>query len=164
MTVHSEDIGNTFGPKGLSIGSSRHVSRTDGKLGPRLTPSTLDCAGLAARVPGERLPPQPDGRPTCRVTTSGRSVRGGGIPISLLVGILPQQVGRPVEDRTGLSGLFDFDLDFSAEGRDVGAAAVAGDRPSIFTALQEQLGLKLDATRAPTQVYVIDKLARPAQD
>ena len=65
------------------------------------------------------------------LATSGRSYRGGGIPISLLAGVLPQHVGRPVEDRTGLTGLFDIDLDFSAKGCDVGAAPVAGDRPSI---------------------------------
>ena len=51
------------------------------------------------------------------LATIGRTYRGGGIPISLLAGVLPQQVGRPVEDRTGLTGLFDFDLDFSAKRR-----------------------------------------------
>jgi uncharacterized protein (TIGR03435 family) len=65
------------------------------------------------------------------LATGGRNYRGGGIPISLLAGVLPQQVGWPVEDRTGLTGLFDFDRDFSAKGRDVGAAPVAGDPPSI---------------------------------
>jgi len=86
------------------------LARTDGKLGARLTPSRLDCTMLlAGRGTGAPLPPQADGRPTCRVSTSGRSFRGGGSSIAVLAAILPQQVGRPVEDRTGLTGLFDFD-------------------------------------------------------
>jgi uncharacterized protein (TIGR03435 family) len=141
------------------------LARTDGKLGPRLTPSKLDCAALlAGRGAVAPLPPQADGRPTCRISTSGRSFRGGGTSIALLAAILPQQVGRSVEDRTGLSGLFDFDLEFSAEGRDVGAATVPGDPPSIFTALQEQLGLRLESTPAPVEVFVIDKVERPTED
>ncbi len=129
------------------------LARTDGNLGPRLTRSPLDCAALLAGRDGAApLPPQADGRPTCRVSASGRSFRGGGSSIGVLAAILPQQVGRPVEDRTGLSGLFDYDLEFSAEGRDLGAIPVGGDTPSIFTALQEQLGLRLESARAPLDV------------
>ena len=141
------------------------LARTDGKLGPRLTPSALDCAALlAGRGAGAPLPPQADGRPTCRVSTSGRSFQAGGSSIAVLAAILPQHVGRSVEDRTGLIGLFDFDLEFSPEGRDIGATPVVGDPPSIFTALQEQLGLKLESTRAPVEVFVIDKVERPTED
>jgi uncharacterized protein (TIGR03435 family) len=139
------------------------LARTDGKLGPRLTPSRLDCVMLG-RGTAAPLPPQADGRPTCRVSTSGRSFRGGGSSIAVLAAILPQQVGRRVEDRTGLTGLFDFDLDFSAEGCDLAATPVPGDPPSIFTALQEQLGLKLESTRAPVEAFVIDHVARPMED
>jgi uncharacterized protein (TIGR03435 family) len=141
------------------------LARTDGKLGPRLTMSTLDCAALlAGRGSAAPLPPQADGRPTCRVSTSGRSFRGGGSSIAVLAGILPQQVGRPVHDHTGLTGLFDFDLEFSAEGRDPAATPVGGDTPSIFTALQEQLGLRLESARAPLDVFVIDRVERPTDD
>ena len=141
------------------------LARTDGNLGPRLTRSTLDCAALLAGRDGAApLPPQADGRPTCRVSSSGRSFRGGGSSIGVLAAILPQQVGRPVEDRTGLSGLFDFDLEFSAEGRDLDAIPVGGDTPSIFTALQEQLGLRLESARAPLDVFVIDRVERPTDD
>jgi len=141
------------------------LARSGGQLGPRLTPSRLDCAALlAGRGSAAPLPPQADGRPTCRVSTSGGSFRGGGSSIGVLAAILPQQVGRPVEDRTGLTGLFDFALEFSPEGRDVGAPSVAGSPPSIFTALQEQLGLKLESTRGPVEVFVIDKVERPTED
>jgi uncharacterized protein (TIGR03435 family) len=98
------------------------------------------------------------------VSTSGRTFRGGGSSIGVLASILPQQVGRPVHDRTGLTGLFDFDLEFSAEGRDLAATAAGGDTPSIFTALQEQLGLRLESARAPLEVFVIDRVERPTDD
>jgi len=141
------------------------LAHADGKLGPRLTPSRLDCpALLAGRGAGGPLPPQADGRPTCRVQTTRGSFRGGGSSIATLADILPQQVDRHVEDQTGLTGLFDFDLEFSAEGRNLGATASAGDSPSIFTALQEQLGLRLESTRAPAEVFIIDKVERPTAD
>ena len=141
------------------------LARTDGKLGPRLTPSTLDCSALLAGGGSSApLAPQADGRPTCRVSAGGRSFRGGGSSIAVLADILPQQVGRPVQNRTGLTGLFDFDLDFSAEGRDLRATAVNADTPSIFTALQEQLGLRLESARAPLEVFIIDRVERPTDD
>jgi uncharacterized protein (TIGR03435 family) len=139
------------------------VARPDGKLGPQLTPSKLDCGVLAGRAGGGRLPPQADGRPTCRVSTSGRTFSGGGATMAMLAAVLPQQVQRRVDDRTGLTGLFDFDLEFSTEGRDP-AATPAGDLPSIFTALQEQLGLKLESARAPAEVFIIDRVSRPVAD
>jgi uncharacterized protein (TIGR03435 family) len=65
-----------------------------------------------------------------------------------------------VFDRTGLSGLFDFELRSS----DTNPAVAGSDLPSIFTALQEQLGLKLEPTRGPAEVIVIDRVARPTAD
>ena len=141
------------------------LARPDGKLGPRLTRSTLDCAALlAGRGSAAPLPPQADGRPTCRLSTSGRSFRGGGSSLAALASILPLQVGRTVHDHTGLTGLFDFDLEFSAEARDPAANAAGGDTPSIFTALQEQLGLRLESARAPLDVFVIERVERPTDD
>jgi uncharacterized protein (TIGR03435 family) len=141
------------------------LARTDGTFGPRLKRSALDCAALlAGRGGAAPLPAQADGRPTCRVSTSGQSVRAGGSSIAVLASILPTQVGRTVQDRTGLTGLFDFDLEFSAEGRGLTATAVGGDTPSIFTALQEQLGLRLESARAPLEVFVIDRVERPTDD
>jgi uncharacterized protein (TIGR03435 family) len=61
-------------------------------------------------------------------------------------------VGRPVLDKTGLSGLYAFSLEFSRKDGD--------DRPSIFAALQDQLGLKLKADKAPMDMAVIDHVAR----
>ena len=82
---------------------------------------------------------------------------------------------RPIIDRTGLSGSFDIDLEWTpdpAQARSTDAAARAaaavaatpGERVSIFTALQEQLGLRLQPARASLEVLVIDRLERPTPD
>ncbi|MCU1233295.1 MAG: hypothetical protein JWP63_1262 [Candidatus Solibacter sp.] len=63
-------------------------------------------------------------------------------------------VGRPVVDRTGLTGLFEFRLDFSVTPND--------DRPNLLSALQEQLGLKLESSRGPVEIFVIDHLEKPS--
>jgi uncharacterized protein (TIGR03435 family) len=78
-------------------------------------------------------------------------------------------VGRMVLDRTGLSGAFDLDLEWTPErtalaGDASPGAPPASEGPSIFTALQEQLGLKLDSRRGPVDVLVIDHVERPTVD
>ena len=73
-------------------------------------------------------------------------------------------VGRLVIDRTGLTGDFDLDLSYTPESPARGAIGVPTDGPSIFTALQEQLGLKLESQRGPVDVFVIDRAERPTPD
>jgi uncharacterized protein (TIGR03435 family) len=63
---------------------------------------------------------------------------------------------RPIVDQTNLKGVFDLTLDFAPEG------AESSEFPSIFTALQEQLGLKLESAKAPIEVLVVDKIERPS--
>jgi uncharacterized protein (TIGR03435 family) len=75
-----------------------------------------------------------------------------------------QFASRPVADGTGLSGRFDVTLTWNRELRDAPAAnavSVAGDLPNLFTALQEQLGLKVEPSRGPVDVLVLDRLERP---
>ena len=80
---------------------------------------------------------------------------------------------RPVIDRTGLEGRYDFTLDwrpdefqfpFAPAARRAEAAASADALPDLFTAFQEQLGLKLEATKAPVTVLVIDKVSKPSEN
>ena len=71
---------------------------------------------------------------------------------------LTRFVGRTVVDRTGLEGYYDWQLLFSPPG----SADQTGG--SIFTALQEQMGLKLESTRAPVEVWVVDRVERPTPD
>jgi len=74
--------------------------------------------------------------------------------IATFAAALARPTGRPVIDKTGLTGDFDIDLKYAPE------KAVDSSLPSIFTALQEQLGLKLESTKVPFEVLVIDHVNR----
>jgi len=91
----------------------------------------------------------------------------------MLSAILGRSVGRPVVDRTGVEGYFNFTLEFAPEAGIAGPlppgeprpdAPARSDAPSLFTAVQEQLGLKLESTRAPVDVLVIDKASQPTEN
>lgn len=73
---------------------------------------------------------------------------------------------RPVVDRTGLTGKFDFDLEWAPDetqfGGEVPVAPTGASAPPFFTAIQQQLGLRLEATRGPVEALVVDKAARPS--
>jgi bla regulator protein blaR1 len=90
-----------------------------------------------------------------------------GQPMVRFVRILSQQLGRPIVDKTGLMGNYTFDLKWTP---DQGAPDVdsgvdtSGSAPSIFTAVQEQLGLKLEPTKAPVPTLVIDSIQRPTEN
>ena len=84
-----------------------------------------------------------------------------------LAASLGNRVGRPVIDKTGLSGKFGFELSWVADlilatGTPDPGADISG--PSIFTALQEQLGLRLDSQKGPIEVLVIDRAEKPAEN
>ena len=103
---------------------------------------------------------------TGRKATISRKIGGtftaGGTEISALVIILTAAAGRPVLDKTGLTGGFDIDLKWTpALGTDAPAGA---DAVSIFTAVQEQLGLRLENGSAPLDVLVIDRIERPSEN
>jgi len=72
-----------------------------------------------------------------------------------------RDVGRLVIDKTGLAGKFDFELDWKREALDGKPEASNDDRPSIFTALQEQLGLRLEAAKIPIEAIVIESAEKP---
>lgn len=71
---------------------------------------------------------------------------------------LSRQLGRPVQDQTGLDGRYDFTLEFAPDTGPCAKAANADstDAPSIFTAIEEQLGLRLEPAKGPVEVIVID--------
>ena len=141
-----------------------------GSLGPRLRQRTATCEavakGLAAGEPcrGHVFP----GTLSARGVTMTQFVSG-------LARLMPD-VGRSVVDRTGLTGSFDVDLTWTPDrtpmampmppGGDgtVTIPPVDPNGPSLFTALQEQLGLRLEASRGPVQVLVIDEIAKPTED
>jgi uncharacterized protein (TIGR03435 family) len=137
------------------------VARADGTLGPGLKQSDIDCAALAAaRRAGVAVPPRPEPgqRRPCTMMMAGGTLRAGSVPMSSLAATLSSPTQRTVVDRTGLTGNFDFDLTYSTE------QSADASSPSLFTALQEQLGLKLDAVRIPIEVLVVDSVERPTPD
>jgi bla regulator protein BlaR1 len=91
-----------------------------------------------------------------------------GLPMATIVRLLSQQLGRTVVDKTGLTGIYDVNLKWTP---DSGPASMMGadskptpdtSGPSIFTAIQEQLGLKLESRKGPVEVLVIDSAERPS--
>ncbi len=127
------------------------VARADRRLGPQLKPS-IDCEGADRR---------PD---MCGLQVSDK-ISGHGQRMSALARILPLFAGRYVVDQTGLTGGFDFELQAPevAGGRGAdGPGADAGG--GFFTALQEQLGLKLMSTKGPLEFVVIDSIEHPSED
>jgi uncharacterized protein (TIGR03435 family) len=152
------------------------------KPGPNLLRSDVDCQALAAAGRKGGQPPVSWTRekkygPQCGTHMGFGEIRGGARPMTLLATMLAQVVQRPVIDRTELAGGFDFDLRWTPDtlpARPPGTPAdqpfrmngveIDPNGPSIFTALQEQLGLKLEATRGPVDVLVVDHVERPAPD
>src|SRR5882724_2837611 len=117
---------------------------------------------VAAKNAATKLKPRkavPDGESGMRILGPGVKVSFTSQPLSDLAGFLSTltAVGRPVLDRSGLTGLYSFNLDLNE-------AVKPGteDRPSVSTVLQEQLGLKLEARRSPVEVLVIDRVERPS--
>ena len=154
------------------------LARSDGKLGEGLRVSTVDCAAIRGRgvrgfgpgAPPPGLPP-PGERPQCGMRIAPNQVLAGGIPLAPLTQMLSQFTQRIVIDRTGLTGTFDIDLTFTPERLPQGPPppgappiTIDPNGPSLFTALQEQLGLKLESERAPVEVLVIDHVERPTPD
>ena len=148
------------------------MARPGGKPGPALKPASGDCspAAFAARAGGP--PPTPGGAPpvVCGMQQGPGRIRFGGFPLSLFVNGISGRVGRAVLDRTGLTGNWDFELAFAAEvppgALPPGAEPppIDPDAPNLFTAIQEQLGLKLESTKGPVEVLVIDSAQRPTPD
>jgi uncharacterized protein (TIGR03435 family) len=99
-----------------------------------------------------------------RIKLPARNVTMGDFVAMLQRAVLD----RPVVDKTGLAGKYDFDLEWAQDesqfGGDVGAAPTEANAAPLFTAIQQQLGLKLVATRGPVDALVIDKAERPSAD
>jgi uncharacterized protein (TIGR03435 family) len=144
------------------------------KLGPWFRLPSRDC--------DVKFPPRPLAPPGRRTTTTasadspecgiGAGINVGGwvwlrrSPLSAMVGFLRIEVDRPVIDKTGLAGAYDVDLKYSPARRLVPAAVVGnvpdlGGGVSIFTAVREQLGLKLEPMDGEVEVLAIERLERP---
>jgi uncharacterized protein (TIGR03435 family) len=154
------------------------VARNDGRLGPNLTrSSTTDCDAMLAaarqRRGGAPPPPPPaSGQPPpCGWITGNDRLVADSILLSQLAGLLSGPVERSVFDRTGLTGRFDarlmwtpFQMPQRPPNDPDDLPPVDANGPSIFTAVEEQLGLKLESTRGLVEVLVIDRVERPTPD
>jgi len=139
------------------------VARSDGQLGPKMKPSGDECAaGARARAAGEVAPPLPPGS-FCGTRTNNGTVSMRGVPLSNFVRNLGGMTGRFVIDKTGLTGPFDLDLQWTPD-QALGAGGALTDGTSLFAAMQEQLGLRLEAQRAQVEVLVINSAERPTED
>lgn len=151
--------------------------RADKRPGPQLRQSSLDCAALAGTFArGAAGAPPPADLMQCGVRMQPGVVAGGGVRLGELALMLSRLLGRAVEDRTSLAGVYDLHLEFFHElappadeplTATTSAASATADgraevRPSIFTALQDQLGLRLQPTRGPVEVLVITGVERPS--
>ena len=142
------------------------LARADGRLGPQLKPSPHDCAALAAAAAKEPVtsrptaPSEEEAMGTCgSLFLPGRMIIGG-MEISRFARSLSSSVGRIVEDRTGLKGYYAITVSVALSGNDV--PGDPGNAASIFTALEEQLGLKLEPARKTLQTVVIDRIEPPS--
>jgi uncharacterized protein (TIGR03435 family) len=160
LTLHTEN-------REMPIYSLR-LARADRKLGPNLHESSTNCAGQAARMVGRRV--------GCGVLVSqaptSASLRGGATTMAEFSRFLGDFLDRPLVDETGLAGTFDLELQFSAVRSSLPGEPVPGglgvgspdEAPTVFTAIQEQLGLKLDSLRRVTDVFVIEQVSKPTEN
>jgi uncharacterized protein (TIGR03435 family) len=147
------------------------LARRDRRLGPKLRRSQIDPAPLPANPNNPPMPRPAFGTPACE-SAGGRCgtglggaglFKGDGVTMTELIVYFSRWLDRPVSDRTGLTDRFDVELQFAFEGLPGAPSGPPGverpptsDNPSIFTAVQEQLGLKLESTKGPVDVLVID--------
>jgi len=159
-------------------------ARNDKRFGPAFKEASAECrAMISARLeagqrggPAPAAPPDPNG---CLSPGFGPGIASfKGSPMGMITTILTQQVGRPVLDKTGLTSSYDFALKWTPQPGSGGLTPFglpAGgppdavppadpDAPNLFTAVQEQLGLKLESARGPVEVVVIDRLEKPTLD
>lgn len=140
------------------------VADPNGALGPKLHQATADCATLrAAAAPDLARTTNP-----CGLKRQIGQLAALGLVIDQLAGWLSPDAGRLVVDKTGLTGVFDWDLTYTPEPLRHHPPdrfpQVDPEGPSIFTAVQEQLGLKLEPQEHSGEVLVIDRVDHPTPD
>ena len=146
-----------------------------GRLGPKIKPATVDCTPfLTGQRPMQESPRDPSHR--FGLCSEGGSFTPGGLltprlngqPLTGLIQHLQEALERPVLDRTGLKGNYDIELSYLDETlADKSSPRIAAQGPlpkgpSLITALQDQLGMKLELVRAPVEVLVIDAVSEPS--
>ena len=155
------------------------LARSDGRLGPGIKPSEVDCvakaasdraAAEAAAAAGTPPPPPPmldfsAPPPPCSGIRVDRGLEGDATMESLML-LLRQTAGRPIVDKTGLKGSYrikvQYDRVLASGGPNL--TPTADGLPDVFSALPAQLGLKLESSKADRDVLVIDRVERPTEN
>jgi uncharacterized protein (TIGR03435 family) len=146
-------------------------ARRDGEVAKGLVPAAMDCAAILAARNG--APPMDPASAPCAwrvgITPTTAFMLVDGAPMRDFAGLIEQLVRRRVVDETGIAGAFDIRLNFTTEGLGLPTPppspdqpAPARDIPSLFTALEDQLGLKLESRRGPVPIIVIESAELPA--
>jgi uncharacterized protein (TIGR03435 family) len=167
------------------------LARSDGRLGTGITPLDVDCAAQRAAAQAARAggapPPPPPPPPTvlppltaggpprvqyatppepCMLRMANENLEGQGMVADLLT-LFRAATGREVVDRTGLTGSYQVTMRFDPAASRRGPETIAASpdaAPSVFTAVQEQLGMKLQSARVERPTLVIDRLERPTEN
>ena len=142
-------------------------AHSDRKLGPELKPSTLDCSVPPPDFATTPPLPRSEWANRCGAVSGLNFVLSGGVTMDELVGRLP--VGARVYNRTGLEGRYAVRLDFRVDQTQFRLPGdhplqSSNDLPDIFTAVQEQLGLKLVPQKTKEPVFVVDRIKRPSEN
>jgi uncharacterized protein (TIGR03435 family) len=147
------------------------LARRDGRLGPNLHPAAASCAALRE----EAQKPIEPGKDPCGMRSFATALMTGTMSVR---GLTIDQIGMVTNDlerrrfvnKTGLTGTYDWDLRWTPQ-RFLQATfdrdrfpTIDPDGPSIFTALQEQLGLKLESEKGDAEILVIDRIEHPSEN
>ena len=156
--------GNTQSPTATMLPMIRSLLRDRFKLASHFEKRELPVYALVVSGGTGRLGPSL--RPTTEPPNFRQGVGSltGRASITVLVSTLSAATQRHVVDRTGLRGTYEMNVHWTPTNLPAGVVPDAPDSPSVFTAVQEQLGLKLESTTAPVDVLVIDKVEKPAAD
>jgi uncharacterized protein (TIGR03435 family) len=145
------------------------------KGGPKLPPPQgRRCTDVMTALPERGQPrPAPPCGPGLVKAGTGRAMVGISVSMPAFAKMLSAMIGREVIDKTGFTGRFGLHLEFANDdalagvpnpiGPEVSAPADAG-KPTLFTAIREQLGLKLEPSKGPVEVLVIDHMERPTEN
>jgi uncharacterized protein (TIGR03435 family) len=147
--------------------------------GPKLQEVKKEDIVQPGPPPNGPKPGGPDVPYKGRMMRMGRGqINGQQVPLQFLADTLSRQLGRTVLDETGLKGIYNFNLQWTPDesqgqmfkgapdGKEPGDGAPPPESsgPSVFTAIQEQLGLKLESQKGPVEIFVIDHVERPTEN
>ena len=137
------------------------MARTDGQLGPGIRRADAECIKTPQNVPVSQRQMRPGQPVPCGMAGDGHFRAGGGQPLSSVIFYIRLGIDDEVIDRTGLTGLFDFYANIPGRSP---SGQPDPDAVSIFTAVQEELGMKLEHEEVTRPAVIIERVSRPTPD